>query len=638
MRAEQNAGRMKYLSYPLRSLTLRQRLALVALLCALLCLLPTAQLGLRLWAELDAVAAERAGLPANRAWQQLLAGLNAHRQAAAALAAHPEAETERLRAQQASEAALAALQAGPAAQREAVAALRRDFEALAGAVQRREVDLAALLQGQRALAERAFETSEQLNAAAGLLSDPEAGAQFALVAGLQSAPRIGDALSELSAIAAAAAIDDIGRVATAATRFHLASQQLQQQLALAAQLDPARADAHRDARETAARQQAMVAETLEASARDLNFPLDQMSAAFAGAAALQQQLSARVLDALELRLAERDARLRRAAALTLAAVLAGLGLVGLLLWRSIVGTLRPVLQTIEATERIAAGDLSGRVAAARPDEMGRVLQAVAGMQARLRGLVGRLQTASGEIHQAADEIAAGNLDLSRRSEASAARMQQAAGSVEQLSRTVAGTAEAADVASRLAREAAAAAQRGSAEVGEFLATMGAISAGSQRIADITGVIDGIAFQTNILALNAAVEAARAGAQGRGFAVVAGEVRALAQRAAAAAREIKGLIGEAATRVESGSRQIGAASSALGGIAEGVARVDAMIGRIATDARHEAARMHELSQAIAQIDRMTQQNAALVEQSAAAAQSMNQQAEQMSALAGEFRLG
>jgi methyl-accepting chemotaxis protein len=209
--------------------------------------------------------------------------------------------------------------------------------------------------------------------------------------------------------------------------------------------------------------------------------------------------------------------------------------------------------------------------------------------------------------------------------------------VEQLSRTVAQTAEAADAASRLAGEAALTAGSGQRSVADFVQTMEGISQGSRRIAEITGVIDSIAFQTNILALNAAVEAARAGESGRGFAVVAAEVRALAQRSAEAAREIKGLIGQSAQRVEQGERQIAQAHQALQGMSEGVAQVDAMIRGIASDAHQESSRLHELAEAIAQIDHMTQQNAVLVGQSASAAQAMTQQARQMSAVAAEFSL-
>ncbi|QPF73060.1 HAMP domain-containing protein [Roseateles sp. DAIF2] len=626
----------------LERLSLRQRLGLVALLCLALSLLPTGQLARRMLTELDQLATERAGLPMNEAWQLSLRALGAHR-LAAAKPPQPEHEAQRRQAAAALAQSLAALQdaLAPAgeARRGELRALAEQATALDGALQRRELDAAASLERHRRLSRQMFDALDRLNADNGLLLEPEAAAHFSIIAGLQLAPQIGDALSELSAIAAAAAVDDVASVAAAAARYNEASHRLQLNLAQARERDPQRAADYEQAGEAAARQQAMVNETLAASARDPAYPLERMSESFAQAASLQQALAQQVLRTVDQRLAERARALRHGTGLTLTAVLAGLLAIGWLLWRCIVGTLRPVLQTIALTERIAGGDLSGAVAptSSRRDEMGRVLQAIDAMQRRLRGLVQQLQEASGRIHRAADEIAAGNQDLNQRSEQSAARMQQAAGNVELLSRTVAQTADAADEASRLAGSAAAAADHGRTVVGQFLGTMNAISDGSQRIAEITGVIDGIAFQTNILALNAAVEAARAGEQGRGFAVVAAEVRALAQRSAAAAREIKGLIGGSVERIEQGSRQIGEAHQAMLGIAQGVGQVDQMIRRIADDAKQESTRMHALSEAIAQIDQMTQQNAALVEQSAAAALSMNRQARQMSDLAGEFRL-
>ncbi len=624
-------------------LNLRQRLGLVALLCALLCLIPTWQLGARMAEDLAVVSQERAGLPANQMAQQLLEALNAHRLAAAALQAKPDGETERRataeRVLKAFAGVAAALErSGSASTRGAsLEALRQDFVSIDAAIAKRELDFASLMKRQQQLAAGLFDEINQLNADAGLLLDADAAAYFSVIAGLQVAPRIGDALSELGAIASAAAIDDVARVAGAAARYNADIHQLQHNLALAARLDPERASDYQQSRQAAASQQLMVNEVLEASAKDVSYPLDKMSAAFAQAAQLQSNVSSEVLKTVDTRLAERESALRQRAWLIALVVLLGLLAVGLLLWRTIAGILRPVLQAVEVTEKIAGGDLSSAVVLGRRDEMWRVLNAIAGMQQRLRGLVHKLQESAGEIHQAADEVSAGNQDLSQRSEQSAARMQVAAGNVEQLSLTVGNTARAADEASRLAQTASQAASQGCSVVGQFLVTMQSISAGSHKIADIIGVIDSIAFQTNILALNAAVEAARAGEQGRGFAVVAAEVRALAQRSAGAAREIKSLIGASVEQVETGSRQIAEANAAMSGIAQGVEQVSGMIRSIASDAKQESARMHELSEAIAEIDRMTQQNAALVEQSAAAAQSMNQQAEQMSALAGEFRL-
>ncbi|MBV8036571.1 methyl-accepting chemotaxis protein [Roseateles sp.] len=632
---------MERLAQAFDGVTLRQRLVLVAVLCALLCAVPTWRLGAQAQARLHAVSVERDALPANKAWQKLLAALNAHRLAAAVVRARPDGEAVRQRSAEGAEQAFGevdlALAANSQQRRDRVLALRADFMALSDASANGALQFPMLLKRHRALADRVIDEIEQLNGDAGLLVDDDAGTHYTILAGLQIAPQIGDALSELGAIAAAASVDDVANVAAAAGRYNAGSHRLAQVLELAARLDPERQAEQLAVRDAALKQQAMVSETLDASAADVNYPLDKMSATFVEAADLQARLAAQVLGGVDQRLNEREVQLQRDAAWLFGVMALGLGAVGLLLWRTISGILGPVMQAIEATERIAAGDLGKPVRTARRDEMGRVLNAIEAMQERLRGLVRRLQEVAGEIHVAADEIAAGNQDLSHRSEQSATQMEVAAGSIEALSGTVAATAKAADEASRLAGLASRSAERGGQVVGQFLSTMTGISESSRRIAEIIGVIDGIAFQTNILALNAAVEAARAGEQGRGFAVVASEVRGLAQRSATAAREIKVLIDASATQVENGSRQIGEASAAMAQVTQGIDRVSGMIRGIATDAAQESARMHELSASITKIDQMTQQNAALVEQSAAATHSMNEQAEQMSALATGFRL-
>jgi methyl-accepting chemotaxis protein len=234
-------------------------------------------------------------------------------------------------------------------------------------------------------------------------------------------------------------------------------------------------------------------------------------------------------------------------------------------------------------------------------------------------------------------VAGGNQDLSQRTEQTASSLQQAASSMTQLTGTVRQSAEAASQANQLADSASSVARRGGAVVGEVVSTMDQISTASRRIADIIGVIDGIAFQTNILALNAAVEAARAGEQGRGFAVVAGEVRSLAQRSAEAAKEIKSLIGSSVERVEAGSRLVQEAGGTMNEIVASVQRVSDIIGEISAAAGEQSSGIGQVSQSVTQLDAMTQQNAALVEQSAAAAESLREQSQRLSGLVSAFRL-
>jgi methyl-accepting chemotaxis protein len=287
--------------------------------------------------------------------------------------------------------------------------------------------------------------------------------------------------------------------------------------------------------------------------------------------------------------------------------------------------------------RIAAGDLATPVPAARHDEVGRMIVALADMQQRLQGLVNDVRRSTEGITTASTEIAAGSQDLSVRTEQAASNLQQTASSMEQLTATVRQSADSAQHANRLATSAASVAERGGHVVSQVVSTMNAISESSKKIADIIGVIDSIAFQTNILALNAAVEAARAGEQGRGFAVVASEVRSLAQRSAEAAKEIKALIEASVDKVDSGSKLVADAGATMTEIVTSVQRVTEIIGEITASAAEQSDGIGQVNTAVTQLDRMTQQNAALVEQSAAAAASLEDQAGRLAQVMATFKL-
>jgi methyl-accepting chemotaxis protein len=319
---------------------------------------------------------------------------------------------------------------------------------------------------------------------------------------------------------------------------------------------------------------------------------------------------------------------------TLAVIIAIVAPLTLLNSRSIIV---PVRQARDVARAIAAGDLTHAIEDQGRDESSELLQALAEMQQWLKQIVGDVRGASSQIEVASREVAAGNADLSQRTEQTAGSLQQTASSMEQLTGTVGQSADSARQANQLAGSAAEVAQRGGKVVAEVVSTMDEINSSSKKIADIIGVIDGIAFQTNILALNAAVEAARAGEQGRGFAVVAGEVRSLAQRSAGAAREIKGLIGSSVEKVESGSRLVADAGTTMGEIVASVQRVADIIGEISAAAAEQTAGIGQINGAVSTLDEMTQQNAALVEQSAAAATSLSEQAARLAALVGRFRL-
>ena len=293
-------------------------------------------------------------------------------------------------------------------------------------------------------------------------------------------------------------------------------------------------------------------------------------------------------------------------------------------------------EVVSITRAVAEGNLAIEVHA-RAGDTTSIMAALADMRSRLATVVGQVRQSSDSIATGSAQIATGNADLSQRTEEQASNLQQTAASMEQLTGTVRSNAETADQANRLATDATAAASKGGEVVGQVVATMQEIAESSRKISDIIGVIDGIAFQTNILALNAAVEAARAGEQGRGFAVVASEVRSLAQRSANAAKEIKTLIGDSVEKVETGTRQVNDAGTSMEEIVSQVKRVSALINEISAATAEQTSGISQVGDAVNQLDQVTQQNAALVEESAAAAESLKHQAARLAEVVDVFRL-
>jgi methyl-accepting chemotaxis protein len=318
-----------------------------------------------------------------------------------------------------------------------------------------------------------------------------------------------------------------------------------------------------------------------------------------------------------------------------AAVLAAAVALAFTLVRSIT---QPLTQAVQTAGAIAQGDLTQQVDSARKDEFGQLLRALSDMVGKLRGVVTEVHRGVDSVSTASTQIAHGNQDLSARTEQTAANLQQTAASMEELTSTVTQSADTARQANQLAGSAAGAATRGGEVVSQVVSSMQQISDASRKIADIIGVIDGIAFQTNILALNAAVEAARAGEQGRGFAVVAGEVRSLAQRSAQAAKEIKSLINASVETVETGSRQVSQAGESMQEIVASVRRVSDLIGEITASSTEQRDGIGQVNTAVANLDQMTQQNAALVEESAAAAAALREQAQRLSEVVAVFNVG
>jgi methyl-accepting chemotaxis protein len=298
---------------------------------------------------------------------------------------------------------------------------------------------------------------------------------------------------------------------------------------------------------------------------------------------------------------------------------------------------RPIQRAVAAADRIANLDLTEHIEFHERDETGRLLKSLHAMQAALRILVSQVRASTESIHTASAEIADGNMDLSSRTEEAAASLQQTAASIEQMTVTVQQSAANARSADELAGSAARVAVKGGDVVDQVVSTMAEINGSSRKIGEIISVIDSIAFQTNILALNAAVEAARAGTQGRGFAVVASEVRSLAQRSAEAARQIKALIGASVDKVESGTKLVADAGRTMSEVVDSVKRVSAIIGEISRAATEQSDGIGQVNTSVTQLDQVTQQNAALVEESAAAAESLKAQAQQLAGTVQRFRL-
>ncbi|MGY4829785.1 methyl-accepting chemotaxis protein [Sphaerotilaceae bacterium SBD11-9] len=310
------------------------------------------------------------------------------------------------------------------------------------------------------------------------------------------------------------------------------------------------------------------------------------------------------------------------------------GVIGTYLHRSVV---LPLRETARFANKIAAGDLGSQMISNRSDEIGAVIRALSQMNVNMRATVLDVRDGAGLMKRATAEIATGTLDLSSRTESQASSLQQTAASMEQMNVTVRNNSETARQASQVAATACTAAESGGKVMGEMIATMEVITKSSKQISEIIGVIDSIAFQTNILALNAAVEAARAGEQGRGFAVVAAEVRSLAQRSAQSAKEIRTLISQSVDTVEGGSKLVNSAGQTIEDVVHQVRRVTELVNHIASASSEQSSGIGQISQAVVTLDHMTQQNAALVEESTASAESLREQAVRLVDVMGVFKL-
>jgi len=527
------------------------------------------------------------------------------------------------------------------------ARIRQEMESLGSAVGARTIDLPQSFDRHDGLIEEELAWIEEIASADGLILDPEAASYHLVAASTSSLPRLVEAVAQVRGRGARALssrslpVDSRIRVAAILDRIRVSSRDagasLGRAFAADAPLANSLAEPLKRAGESAQQARKLVERRILDSEK-LDFPVADFVGQMNEAVDAQASLADAALGELARMLKARaDACLRKLIVVGFV-VVAGTLLAVWVMWAVTRLTIDATTEAAEMARAFARGEIVQARAIGGHDEMSELLRSLNESFVKLGEIVSAIKHSSESMATATSEIAQGNADLSSRTERQASNLEQTAASMEQLSSTVKNNANAARQANRLAASASEVAARGGEAVSQVVSTMGEIQASSRKIAEIIGVIDSIAFQTNILALNAAVEAARAGEQGRGFAVVAGEVRNLAQRSAHAAREIKQLICDSVRKVDSGSRHVTAAGQTMQEIVVQVKRVADLIGEITSATLEQDSGIGQVNAAVTQLDRMTQQNAALVEQSAAAAASLKQQAQRLAQAVAIFKIG
>ncbi len=636
-------------------LPLLQKFLILGVAGLLMVLLPTWLTVQSSLADIAQAQQEADGAVPLRALNQVVQLLQVHRGLSAAMlggnealaARRPEVRDALAAALNTADARLAGM-ATPAAQRSGWAQLRQRWQALEAAVAAGQLQAAASTAQHSALIAAVLELNEHLLSTYGLQTDPHADTHALVQTALVHAPMLAEKLGTLRALgtvflgqgelplqgrgqllALQQRVAELqGQTWRSATRSGAANAALGQALAGAQQQAQAQIGTALELLERAL----LAAETPDPALAQRYF--DTFTHSIDALYAFNNQS----LQALGERLNARTAALRRhllLLALVLAGALVLTCVLALVFVRSIT---RPLDQAVQLARAVAAGQLDGAALEHGTNEVGQLLAALQQMRSQLTQVVGDVRSSAEGVATASTQIAQGNSDLSARTESQASALEQTAASMEQLSSTVAQNADHARQANALAESASAVAVQGGAVVSEVVATMQGIDESSHKIADIIGVIDSIAFQTNILALNAAVEAARAGEQGRGFAVVASEVRNLAGRSAEAAREIKALIHTSVERVEQGSALVGRAGATMAQVVDAIARVTAIVAEISAASREQSLGVSQVGEAVAQMDQATQQNAALVEEMSAAASSLRAQAQELVGAVSVFQVG
>ncbi|MDM4768491.1 methyl-accepting chemotaxis protein [Pelomonas sp. SE-A7] len=491
-----------------------------------------------------------------------------------------------------------------------------------------------------------FKLLDQLVDSSGLILDPEADTYFLITATLVKLPLATEALGQTRARGAGFLAERKIGADGRATLAGLAQQASDQHVSMVAAFDKSfnvNAELKRRLADKVSALGSQIEGSLKLTRQELilkeevDYPAPEYIGSYTRTIDATFVVAEAAMDALGELLSARVADLQRGSWLVFGLLL-GLLVIMLLTTRGIARSITmPLEKAASLARQIAGRDLSGESTRFSSDEIGQLNQALQTMRDSLRGVIGEVRGNAGQLAQASQELAMGNLDLSQRTEQQASALEQTASSMEELSSTVRSNADQAGDASSLAQRACEVATAGGQAVQQIVRTMQGIESSSRRIEEIIAVIDGIAFQTNILALNAAVEAARAGEQGRGFAVVASEVRALAQRSAEAAKQIKQLISTSVSQVEDGARLVQGAGTTMQDTVAAIGSLAERVAQISRASSEQSGGLQQISEAVAHMDQLTQQNAALVEETAAAGANLQQQAAQLSELVNTFRM-
>ncbi len=639
----------------LHRLTLGQRFAVLGALVFLVVALLTALLFHNVWSQRQVARQALAGTPAALSLLELASQLQAHRLYSAQelsndASAGAQRQTVLVRLDETLARLVTQLRALPddAALNEGVASLNKTLSQLAGEVQQQKMTVRESFDRHGELLRQVDDLSARVLTVSGLLLDPDVSSYFFIIAGFQEGKTVVEQLAQLSELGATVLANkgasplDLNQLAAIRAKLEDRDRFFSQTLMLAQNyggrlLTPALDTALAKSGEGIRTAMDLVQVTFLGMSPDWSVPREQYLGQMRQAIGAQQALTQSIAQAVVAELQRRESSLTRFLILVSLGLLLVLGAGGAALVYSVRSIVRPLQESVQQAQKLAAGDLTVAFHSNVQHEVGRVLGALESTRRSWAVVLADVQDAAATVALASSELRNGNQDLAQRTERTASQLQLTARSVSELLQEVEQAAGAARDANALSNTAAEVAQQGGAAMTQVMVTMESISRSSSKIRDIIGVIDGIAFQTNILALNAAVEAARAGEQGLGFAVVAGEVRSLAQRSAEAAREIKALIHTSVQDVTHGAALVKSVGATTHDIVGNVQRMRDIIGQIAHSAERQSTGIQELAASVRELDVMTQQNTAMVEESTAATYSMAEQASRLQVAVQRFKL-